>query len=127
MTENVWRTDITKQRVQSSQPHGGLKQIVCHSTLQGIISALMICLFTAASAWANFQAGVDAYERCDYETALQEFQPLAEGENSKAQFYLGRMYARGNGVHQDDKKAAELYRKAAEGGETIAQFVLGLW
>ena len=127
MTENVRRTEAVKQCVQGSQSHGCLEQIVCHSTLRGVISVLMICLFTAASVCGDFQAGVDAYERGDYETALQEFQPLAEGGDPKAQFYLGRMYARGNGVPQDDEEAAKLYREAAEGGDTIAQFVLGIW
>ena len=86
-----------------------------------------MCLLTIGLVSADYQAGVDAYEREHYETALQELRPLAEEGNLKAQFHLGRMYARGNGIPQDDEKAAKLYKKAADGGDTIAQFVLGLW
>ncbi len=125
MTEDVWRTRVVKQRVQGSQSHGCLEQIVCHSTLRGVISVLMICLFTAASVCGDFQAGVDAYERGDYETALQEFQPLAEGSDPKAQFRLGWMYGHGEGVIQNDEEAVEWYRKAAQQDHVIAQFNLG--
>ena len=36
----------------------------------------IVCL--AAPAWADFQAGMDAYNRGDYATALREWRPLAE-------------------------------------------------
>ncbi len=38
---------------------------------------------------ADFQAGVDAYERGDYATALNTFRPLAEQGEAQAQFKLG--------------------------------------
>ena len=45
----------------------------------------------------------------------------AEQGDALAQAILGMMYAEGKGVRQDDKKAAEWYRKAAEQGEARAQ------
>jgi len=36
-----------------------------------------VSLMLATPAWADFQAGVNAYERGDYETALAEFRPSA--------------------------------------------------
>ncbi len=48
-------------------------------------------------------------------------QPLAT-----AQFYLGVMYAKGQGVPQDYTAAAKWYRLAAEQGNADAQFNLGL-
>ena len=126
MAEDVWRTEAAKQFVRSPQSNRDLKQIVFHSILQVAFSILMMCLLTAASVWADYQAGVDAYERGDYKTALQELHPLAEGGNPKAQFHLGRMYARGNGVPQDDEGAVKWFRKAAEQGDADAQFLLGL-
>ena len=36
----------------------------------------MTCL--VAPAWADFQAGMEAYNRGDFKTALREWQPLAE-------------------------------------------------
>ena len=41
-------------------------------------------------------------------------------------FDLGWMYANGRGVEQDEAKAVELYRAAAEQGWAPAQFNLGL-
>ena len=127
MTENVRRIEAAKGCSRHPQSHWSMEQIVCHPSLQVTLFALIMCILTVGLTRADYQAGLDAYERGDYETALQEFQPLAESGNPQAQFYLGRMYARGDGVPQDDEKAAKLYKKAAEGGDTIAQFVLGIW
>ncbi len=38
----------------------------------------LLIVVTASQAWADFQAGVDAYEKDDYATALTEFRPLAQ-------------------------------------------------
>ncbi len=37
-----------------------------------------VVVLVAAPAWADFKAGVEAYERGDYATALTEFRPLAQ-------------------------------------------------
>ena len=50
---------------------------------------------------SSFQAGLDAYERGDYDTALKEFRPLAEQGDPLAQSYLGGMYAEGEGLPKD--------------------------
>jgi uncharacterized protein len=52
-------------------------------------------------------------------------QRTAARGNSKAQFYLGTMYAQSNGVPQDYAKAAYWYRQAAEQGYVPAQVNLG--
>ncbi len=49
----------------------------------------------ATPAWPDFQAGVDAYKRGDYDTALNTFRPLAEQGEAQAQFKLGVMYHQG--------------------------------
>ncbi len=77
-------------------------------------------------AWADFQAGADAYLRGDYATALLEFKPLAEKGHANAQFGLGLMYDEGQGVPQDYAEAAKWYRKAAEQGQASAQNSLGV-
>ena len=82
-------------------------------------------LYSAGSAWADFDDGVEAYNRGDYATALQEFRPLAEQGDAKAQFNLGFMYDNGQGVPQDDVEAAAWYHKAAEQGYADAQNTLG--
>ena len=85
----------------------------------------VICL--AAPAWADYQAGMDAYNSGNYATALREWRPLAEQGDPRAQFRLGSLYENGNGVPRDFAKARQWYEKAAaQGGEAIAQFYLGI-
>jgi putative transposase len=66
----------------------------------------VICL--AAPAWADFQAGMDAYNGRDYATALRERRPLAEQGDPRAQFRLGLLYENGNGVPRDFAKARHM-------------------
>ncbi len=84
----------------------------------------LVCML-APPAWADFQAGLDAYERGDYGTALKEFRPLAEQGDALAQFLLGRMYDLAQGVPQDYQEAMKWYRLAAEQGFALAQSNLG--
>ena len=67
-----------------------------------------------------------SYEKGDYETALREFKPLAEQGGAYAQYNLGQMYRRGQGVPQDYKTAVKLFKLAAEQRYANAQFNLGL-
>ena len=57
--------------------------------------------------------------------AIKEIRPLAANGDAHAQYELGFMYDRGNGVPQDFKEAASWYGKAAEQGNASAQFYLG--
>lgn len=75
---------------------------------------------------AGFDEGLAAYKAADYASALAEFRPLADDGHAQAQFYLGFMYEKGQGVTADAASAAEWYRQAAESGVAGAQFNLGL-
>ena len=75
---------------------------------------------------SSYQEGMDAYERGDYDTALKEWRPLAERGNEAAQANLGFMYAKGQGVPQDDQEAVRWSRLAAEQGDAVAQCNLGV-
>lgn len=74
---------------------------------------------------ADLYKGKAAFDRGDYAAALLEWRPLAEQGNARAQFLLGYMNGHGQGVPQDDTKAAKWYRKAAEQGHASAQNNLG--
>ncbi len=56
---------------------------------------------------------------------FSETQVLANQGLASAQFYLGVMYYKGEGVPQDDTKAIEWYTKAANQGYAAAQYNLG--
>ncbi len=79
-----------------------------------------------APAWAGYNAGRAAYKQGDYATALREWRPLAKQGNGNAQFMLGVMYRKGQGVPQDDAESVRWSRKAAEQGIAGAQRNLGV-
>ena len=83
----------------------------------------IVCL--ATPAWADLQAGIDAYNRGDYATALHEWRPLAKQGNANAQYNLGVLYDKGQGVPQNYWLARKWYEKAAAQGDAEAQFNLG--
>ena len=86
-----------------------------------LISFLLIPSVLAA----DFDSGLLAYKEGDYATALKECRPLAEQGDARAQFLLGKMYANGLGVPQDDKEAVIWGILAAEKGHSGAQAFLG--
>ncbi len=60
------------------------------------------------------------------EKKLADLMKRAEQGNSQAQFSLGSMYHKGEGVPKDAAKAVEWYQMAAAQGNADAQFHLGL-
>ena len=68
---------------------------------------------------ADYQDGLEAYERGDYATAMQEWRPLAEQGDAIAQYNFGLMYAFGQGVVQDYAEAVKWYRLAHGGGSCL--------
>ena len=73
-------------------------------------------LLLTTLAYADFQAGLAAYDQGDYATALNEFLPLAQQGNAKAQFNMGILYEKGQGVPQDFQEAFRWYYLAAGPG-----------
>ena len=69
---------------------------------------------------ADFDKGLDAYDRGDYATALREFKPLAEQGDAYAQYNLGVMYHEGKGVIQDYVRAHMWWNIAASQGDKDA-------
>ena len=86
------------------------------------ISLAIVGLLFAVFAWSgDVQKGLDAYNSGDYETALTEFQPLADAGDVGGQFGLGQMYGNGFGVMMDDALAIKWYTLAADQGHAQAQ------
>ncbi len=86
----------------------------------------VVVVLVAAPAWADFEAGAEAYVRGDYTIALKEWRPLAEQGNATAQSILGLLYENGQGVPRDYAEAMRWYRLAAEQGDAGAQTSLGV-
>ena len=60
----------------------------------------------------------------DYGEALKWYQKAADQGNSDAQFILGFMYSKGDGVKKDYGEALKWCQKAADQGHDGAQAVL---
>ena len=90
-----------------------------------ILATVLSLAFTPVAA-QDLQKGFSAYHAGDFATALQEWTPLAEAGDAKAQNNLGFMYNSGNGVLQDFAEAVRWYRLAVEQGDATAQVNLGV-
>jgi len=94
--------------------------------LRFAIALVLSIICPVVPAWADYQAGMDAYNRGNFSTALREWQPLAEQGDARAQFSFGLLYENGDGVPRDYAEARQWYTKAAAQGDAKAQLYLGL-
>ena len=90
------------------------------------LAVMLISLSGHTVSAQDLQKGLEAYQSGDYQTALNEWSPLAEQGDASAQSNLGVMYKSGDGVTQDYVQAIKWYRLAAEQGHAKAQNNLGL-
>ncbi len=101
-----------------------MKQI--RSFFSVLLLGISLMMVSVPSFSADYQTGLDAYNRGDYEAALREWRPLAGQGDADARTGLGFMYDEGLGVAKSCTKAGEWYRLAAEQGHASAQNNLGL-
>lgn len=81
-----------------------------------------LCLLLISNASASELAmAIAAYEQGDYQTAYEEPSRLAKNDDAEAQYNLAFMYFGGNGISQDDTKAAQWFERAAKSGHAAAQ------
>ena len=92
--------------------------LVWNAPMIRTIAAVFLCLQMWTPAQAGFDEGMTAYKNNDFQTALKEWSPLADGGNLEAQYLVGRIYFR---TSVDYAKAAKWYRKAADQGHAAAQ------
>jgi len=87
--------------------------------------AWLIALGAPLSA-QSVAAGADAWAKGDYDTAVENWRPLAEKGDPDAQFNLGQAYRWGRGVTANLSAAQTWYERAAGSGQMDAQVILGL-
>ena len=134
----VIEDDATEQRGESAPAPDATTQIGAISTEVGTAGGAAdqtnIGLSDAApgdladseTVVQEFTLGQRAFNRQDYDTALQHWRPLAEAGHAEAQYGLGFMYETGWGVQRAASEALEWYRKSAEQGYAKAQYNLGM-
>ncbi len=66
------------------------------------------------------------YDHGNFALARRLFQTIAEGESPSSQYFMGVMWAKGQGGPRDDVQAAGWFRKAADKGFAQAQFNLAM-
>lgn len=71
-------------------------------------------------ASAGLDEGISAYEAGEFATAMAELKPLADQGNPQAQYYVGRMYANGEGTLKHYSLAHTYLTLAANQGVTDA-------
>ncbi|MCK5575024.1 MAG: sel1 repeat family protein [Sphingomonadales bacterium] len=92
-----------------------------------IATILTLCVVLASgTASADFAKAGAAITKGDYKTAYNEFLPLAEQGNVRAQYNIALMLDSGLGTELDYHEAAKWYRKAAEQGLPDAQHNLAV-
>jgi hypothetical protein len=74
----------------------------------------------------DFETGLKAFDSGDYAVAFENWWAMAQRGDAKSQASLGFLYYAGKGVHRDDSKSLQWFRRAAEAGQPTAQFFLGL-
>jgi TPR repeat protein len=92
---------------------------------RSILIAVFLALSGAATA-GPLEDATAAYQRRDYATAYALMRPLADQGLAAAQYNVGEMYAKGQGVEPNYPEAVKWFRKAADQGVAPAQFNLGL-
>lgn len=84
-----------------------------------------VLLFMSSCGTSNLQKGVDAYNEGSYQLALETITPLANDGDTNAQYLLGTLHYRGQGVSKNMMEAIKWFTLAAERGNANAQVSLG--
>ena len=92
--------------------------------LRVFVAAVLMSCASAALA-ADFDRNLAAAQNGDFKAALAEWTPLAEDGDAKAQYNIGWMHWRGDGVEQSDQAAAGWFLRAARQGLKEAQSQIG--
>ena len=90
-----------------------------------VLGVVVLLGLSVGPVRADFDAGLTAYQKHDYATALKEWLPAAENGDSHAQHMLGFLYAQGRGVAIDPAQTVIWWTRAAEQGFAPAQYTLG--
>lgn len=90
------------------------------------LTTFFVAILLSHPAWAGSKEDISKIiDEGKYKEAIRALEPSAEQGQAWAQDLLGLMYARGQGVPQDDTQASKWYRAAANQGYAEAQHHFG--
>lgn len=87
---------------------------------QFVVTAFFSATLPMLLGMAEYNNALDAQQRGDFNTAAQAWQQLASAGDPVAQYNLGMMYQRGQGVKSDLGTAQRWFTRAARQGLTDA-------
>src|ERR1044071_4968773 len=91
-----------------------------------LVGFILLCAANSHLAAQSVKAGIDAWQKSDYASAVAIWRPLAEKGDADAAFNLGQAYRLGKGVDLNLAAAQTWYERAADKGHLDAQTTLGL-
>jgi TPR repeat protein len=91
------------------------RQALCGAALTAFLLASGVTVAQTPNN-ADLQEGLRAYTQRNYAVALRHWGPLAQRGDAAAQYNIGRLYARGEGVVRDLPEAYKWFTLAAAGG-----------
>jgi TPR repeat protein len=97
-----------------------------HNYIYRLSAGVALSILSNSVASEHLIDGIRAYERKQYEQAFTIFTSHADITNPMAMYYLSALYLSGKGVEQNETKAFEYCKSAAEEGVVDAQFQLGM-
>jgi TPR repeat protein len=103
---------------------GGTMSLYAKLLRTTLTTSLTLVAIARAAIAGPFEDAVAAQKSADYATAYRLFRSLADSGNVYAQGIIGIMYAKGEGVPQDDAEAVKWYRLAADRGNAASQLSL---
>ena len=95
-------------------------------TLSRTVLALFLLALSPLILAGDFEKGWKAYSSTDYQTALSEWQDIADDGDANACYGMGLLYGNGFGVDMNDDLSLKYYQIAAEKGHAEAQYNLGV-
>jgi uncharacterized protein len=91
-----------------------------------LVASIWIASLAMPVSAQSVKAGIDAWQKSDYASAVAIWRPLAAKGDPDAQFNLGQAYRLGRGVPVDLAAAQSWFERAADRGHLDAQTTLGL-
>jgi TPR repeat protein len=90
------------------------------------LTVLVAAALAGAAPAQGVRQGIEAWQKGDYNAAVQVWRPLADAGDPDALFNLAQAYRFGRGVPANLATAKSLLERAARGGHVESQTTLGL-
>lgn len=90
-----------------------------------MVLGIILSVLFGSKAEADIRKGIAAYQRGEYERALQEFEKAARKGDAQAYCNLGIFYREGKAMPPDLKRSFEMYKRGAEKGSVLSALNLG--